>query len=59
MGMGPFPPPGDRPNPGIKLVSPASPSNGRGILYHQDTQEALLVLNIQIFTQYREKETRI
>ena len=30
----PFPPPGDLPNPGIKLVFSASPCIRRWILYH-------------------------
>ena len=38
----PFPPPGDRPDPGIELASPASvPSIGRWILYHWAIWEAL------------------
>ena len=33
MGL-PFPPPGDLPNPGIKLVSPASPALAGGFFNH-------------------------
>ena len=36
----PFPPPGDRPDPGIVLVSPASPAPAGKFLYHCTTWEA-------------------
>ena len=42
-----FPPPGDRPNPGIKTASPAS-SALVGRLYHCDTWEAHGFLNTPI-----------
>ena len=38
----PFPPPRDCPDPGIELVSLASPALAGGFFYHLDTWEALL-----------------
>ena len=38
----PFPPPEDLPNPGIKLMSPASLALADGSFYHSATWEALL-----------------
>ena len=47
----PFPPPGDLPNPGIKLMSPVSPALAGGFFTIQPPRKAMLPHHLCLFHQ--------